>query len=305
MEYLEFVRIVEKEINRNLKGGMKARLYTAIKNNSQKRIGIIVEKPDVNISPTIYLEDYYAKYHRGTEISEISREILMFYEKVKCERSWNTEILENYGKIRKMVVFKVVNTEKNEEFLNRVPHIDFLDLSLVFYVLLDANKEGTATMVIQNDNMEKWGICLQELLLTAIENVNDLLPAQLFSMRDVVEAITDPFTQENYNILENGLKEKQESMYILSNEFRNLGAACMVYPGMLKIIGEILEGDYYLLPSSVHEVILVPKREGQNFQEMTDMVKEVNSKLVDAEEILSDHAYFYSCKKGKLLMREC
>lgn len=305
MEYLEFVRIVEKEINRNLKGGMKARLYTAIKNNSQKRIGIIVEKPDVNISPTIYLEDYYAKYHCGVEISEISKEILMFYENVKCESSWDTEILENYGKIRKKIVFKVVNTEKNEEFLNRVPHIDFLDLSLVFYVLLDANKEGTATMVIQNDNMEKWEICLQELLLTAIENVNDLLPAQLFSMRDVVDAIIDPFTEESNNILENGLEDKKESMYILSNQFRNLGAACMVYPGMLKMIGEILDGDYYLLPSSIHEVILVPKREGLDFQEMTDMVKEVNTKLVDTEEILSDHAYFYSCKKGKLLMREC
>lgn len=305
MEYLEFVRIVEKEINRNLKGGMKARLYTAIKNNSQKRIGIIVEKPNVNISPTIYLEDYYAKYHCGAEISEISREILMFYENVKCESSWDTEILENYGKIRKKIVFKVVNTEKNEEFLNRVPHIDFLDLSLVFYVLLDANKEGTATMVIQNENMEKWQICLQELLLTAIENVNDLLPAQLFSMGDVVDAIIDPFTEKSNNILENGLEEKNESMYILSNQFRNLGAACMVYPRMLKMIGEILEGDYYLLPSSIHEVILVPKRAGLDFQEMTDMVKEVNSKLVDAEEILSDHAYFYSCKKGKLLMREC
>lgn len=304
MEYLEFVRIVEKEINRNLKGGMKARLYTAIKNNSQKRIGIIVEKPDVNISPTIYLEDYYLKYHRGAKISEISRDILGFYETIKCEESWDTESLENYGKIRKRVVFKVVNTEKNEEFLNRVPHIDFLDLSLVFYVLLDANIEGTATMVIQNDNMERWGICLQELLFTAIENVNDLLPAKLFTMRDVIDEIADPFIQESNNILENGLKEKNESMYILSNQFRNLGAACMVYPGMLKMIGEILEGDYYLLPSSVHEVILVPKRTELHFQEMTEMVKEVNSKLVDAEEILSDHAYFYSCKKGKLLMRE-
>lgn len=305
MEYLEFVRIVEKEINQNLKGGMKARLYTAIKNNSQKRIGIIVEKPDVNISPTIYLEDYYVQYHQGAEISEISREILMFYENVKCEKSWNTEILENYGKISKKIVFKVVNTEQNQEFLNRVPHIDFLDLSLVFYVLLDANQDGTATMIVQNDNMEQWGICLQELLLTAIENVNDLLPAQLFTMKDVIDEITDPFTQETKNLLEMGLEAKKESMYILTNSLRNLGAACMVYPGMLKIIGEILEGDYYLLPSSIHEVILVPKRENMDFQEMTEMVKEVNSKLVEAEEILSDHAYFYSCKRGKLLMREC
>ena len=305
MNYHEFVRIVEKEINRNLEGGMKARLYTAIKNNSQKRIGIIVERPDVNVSPTIYLEEYYAQYHRGIEIGEISKEILMFYENVKCEKSWNEELLDSYEKINKKIVFKVVNTEKNKKFLDRVPHIDFLDLSIVFYVLLDANKNGTATMVIQNDNMEHWGISLQELLLTAIENIKELLPPQLFTMKDIVEEITDPFIQESANLLEKGLENNGESMYILSNSLRSLGAACMVYPGMLKILGEILGADYYLLPSSIHEVILVPKREELHFQEMCNMVKEVNKEQVAAEEVLSDHAYFYSRKREKLLMEEC
>ncbi len=305
MEYLEFVRIIEKEINHSLKGGMKAKLHTTIKNNSQKKIGIIVERPDVNISPTIYLEDYFIAYHHGIEIKEISKQILNFYEAIKCDQSWNTDALDSYSAIRKKIVFKVVNTEKNQAFLNCVPHIDFLDLSLVFYVLLEANKEGTATMVIQNDNMENWGICLQELLLTAIENVNDLLPPQLFTMKEVIEELKDSVQKKNMNILEKGLEDHNEVMYILSNPFRNLGAACMAYPGVLKMIGEILETDYYLLPSSVHEVIIVPKRQDLNIQEMTAMVKEVNSKLVEPEEILSDHAYYYSCVRGKLLMSEC
>lgn len=284
---------------------MKARLHTAIKNNSQKKIGIIVEKPDVNISPTIYLEDYYMAYHQGIKIEDISKQILKFYEEVKCDRSWNTDALSSYFDIRKKIVFKIVNTEKNKEFLNCVPHIDFLDLSLVFYVLLEANKDGTATMIIQNDHMEQWGICLQELLLAAIENTNNLLPPQLFTMKEVIEEVRDSQQRDSKNILENGLEDHKEVMYILSNSLRNLGAACMVYPGVLKMIGEILETDYYLLPSSVHEVILVPKRNDLSFQEMTDMVKEVNSKLVEPEEILSDHAYFFSCHQGKLLMSEC
>lgn len=304
MNYLEFVRVVEKEINRNLKGGMRAKLYTAIKNNSQKRIGIIVENPAVNVSPTIYLEDYYIRYHQGIEIGEISREILMFYEKLKCEKSWNPEIFDNYGEIRKKIAFKIINTEKNKEFLNRVPHIDFLDLSLVFYVIFNVNNDGAATMIIHNDNMERWGICLQELVITAIENVNDLLPAQLITMQDVVEALENPVLKEGANILKKGMENDGETMYILSNAFRNLGAACMVYPGVLKMVGDIFEKDFYLLPSSIHEVILVPRREQMSIQQMNEMVEEVNTKYVAEEEILSNHAYYYSRKEDRLLMKE-
>ena len=74
---------------------------------------------------------------------------------------------------------------------------------------------------------------------------------------------------------------------------------------MLKTLGEIFKKDYYLLPSSIHEVILVAKEEGMSLIQMTDIVKEVNQEQVAAEEVLSDHAYFYSRKREKLLMAEC
>lgn len=304
MNYHEFVRIVEKEINRNLKGGMKARLYTTIKNNNQKKIGIIVEKPGVNISPTIYLEEYYSLYHKGMEIEEILESILFTYENIKCEKSWNVDFLNKYEKVQNKIVFKVVNTQKNKGFLDRIPHINFLDLSIVFYVLLDSNMDGTATMVIQNDTLKQWGIGIQELLMASAKNMRKLLPPRLFSMKSVIEEIIDPFTAEQENIFDSGKGYDANGMYILSNSIRSFGAACMVYPGILKAVGEILDSDYYLLPSSVHEVILVAKRNEMNIAQMTEMVKEVNREQVAAEEVLSDHAYFYSRKKGKLLTAE-
>lgn len=305
MNYLEFVRIVEHEINHHLEGGMKAKLHTAIKNNNQKRIGIVVERPGVNISPTIYLEEFYAKYHSGIGISEISREILTFYESVKCEKSVDLGMVEEYERIRSRIVFRVINTEKNQSLLEKVPHIDFLDLSIVFYALIDASQEGTATMLIYNDNVDCWGIDSQELLVTAIGNSENLLPAQLLVLKNVVEEIINPFVSEPENLLNGQSLNENEHMYVLSNPIRSFGAACMVYPGMLKTLGEILKKDYYLLPSSIHEVILVTKEEGMSLLQMTNMVREVNREQVAAEEVLSDHAYFYSRKREKLLMAEC
>lgn len=305
MNYYEFVRIVEKEINNTLEGGMQAKLYTAIKNNSQKRIGIVVERPDINISPTIYLEDFFEKYHHGAVIEEIVGDILTFYETIKCEKSWNTELFEKYENIKSKIVFRVINTEKNRGLLEKVPHIDFLDLSIVFYALLDANQEGTATMLVYYDNLEQWGISQQELLANAIENVKYLLPPELTAMGQIVAEMVDSYARERENLLETRRIQGNEIMYILSNGIRSFGAACILYPGMLKLLGELLGTDYYVLPSSIHEVIIVTKTCGMSFQEMCDMVQEVNREQVSAEEILSDHAYYYSRKYEKLFMKEC
>lgn len=305
MNYYEFVRIVEKEVNNTLEGGMHAKLYTAIKNNSQKRIGIVVEHPDINISPTIYLEDYFEKYDCGERIEDIVHEILVLYEKVKCEKSWNTEVFEDYEKIKGKIAFRIINTEKNRGLLQKIPHVHFLDLSIVFYVLLDTDKEGTATMLIYNDNLECWGVNQKDLLATAFKNAECILTPELVAMRGVMEEIINPDTNKRENILESRRVEGDEVMYVLTNGIRSFGAACILYPGMLKTLGEILGADYYVLPSSIHEVILVTKSCGMTFPEMCDMVQEVNREQVAAEEFLSDHAYFYSRKKEKLFMAEC
>ena len=86
-------------------------------------------------------------------------------------------------------------------------------------------------------------------------------------------------------------------MYILTNEFRTNGATTLLYEGILEEIAGMFDSDIILLPSSIHEVILVPAASGDEYLKQLDdfsaMVKEVNETELADEEILSDHAYYY------------
>ena len=89
-------------------------------------------------------------------------------------------------------------------------------------------------------------------------------------------------------------------MYVLSNKFRNYGAAGIAYPNVLEMIGQILKKDYYILPSSVHEVIIVPYSEIYVCSKLDEMVREINSTQVEEEDVLSNHVYLYDRVSGKL-----
>ena len=140
MDYREFTRAVEEQINQKIAGGAEAKLYKTIKNNGTERTGLLVETPGINISPTIYLEEYYDDYRNGKPMGKIVDDIESFYQSVRREDSWDYRQILTYDGVKDRVVFKLVNTAKNRKYLASVPHMDFLDLSVVFYVLLRSRR---------------------------------------------------------------------------------------------------------------------------------------------------------------------
>lgn len=303
MKYQEFVCAIEKKLNQKLEGGVNARQYTAIKNNGKIKIGLVIESPGVNVSPTIYLEEYYQRSLGGESIDELVQDILDFYGIIKCKKSWDTAGIERYDSIRDKIVFKLIHTEKNRELLNEVPHMELLDLSIIFYALLDLNSQGTATMTIGNEHLKCWDVTKEELFALARINVKNLLPAQLFTMQQAVDEILRSAPGEKKNLLKESPGERDDFMYVLSNPLRSFGAACIAYPDVLDMAGHILGEDYYVLPSSVHEVVLVPVSKGMAPDEMNAMVAEINNTQVEEEEILSNHAYLYKRESKSLIMQ--
>ena len=297
MDYKEFVRAVEKQMNQQMRGGVKAGLYTTIKNNGKERTGILIETPGINISPTIYLEEYYQSYRQGAALEKIVDEILTFYEEIKQEKSWDYEKILDYEGVKDRIVFKLVNTVKNRQFLSTVPHVPFLDLSAVFYVLIEVTSEGTAAMTVNKTHMKQWGIEQDTLWKDAARNCRRILPAEFFTMNYALKEML----QKNTGCSEENTRENlfagdacsRDGMYVLSNKLRSYGAACMAYPHVLEMIGGILQSDYYVLPSSVHEVVIVPASAGVGCRDMDEMVAEVNRTQVAPEEVLSDRAYYY------------
>jgi hypothetical protein len=303
MTYQEFVCAIEKRMNQKLEGGIKASQYTTVKNNGKVKKGLLIEAPGVNISPTIYLEEFYHRYLDGELVDELVQDILNFYRIVRCDRSMDTNDIEHYDTIQDKIVFKLVHTEKNRELLEGVPHIELLDLSIVFYVLLDVNSQGTATMTVNNEHLQYWDVTADELLALARKNVTRLLPAELFTMQQAVDEILRAVPGKRKNLLIESVTEADDFMYVLSNPIRSFGAACIVYPEVLDMAGQVLGEDYYVLPSSVHEVVLVPASKGMKPEDMNAMVTEINQTQVAEEEILSNHAYLYQREARRLVMQ--
>ena len=174
---------------------------------------------------------------------------------------------------------------------------------IVFYVLLDVNSQGTATMTVNNEHLQYWDVTADELLALDRKNVARLLPAELFTMQQAVDVILCTVPGKRENLLNESVTEADDFMYVLSNPIRSFGAACIIYPDVLDMAGQVLGEDYYVLPSSVHEVVLVPASKGMKPEDMNAMVTEINQTQVAEEEILSNHAYLYQREARRLVMQ--
>lgn len=301
MNFQQFVNAVEKSLNQKLEGGAKASCHTTVKNNGTEKTGVIIEAPGINLSPAIYLEEYYEDYKKGRSVEQAAEALMKFYRSIRMEKDWDYGSVFEYSQIKDKILFRLVNTEKNEGFLCSVPNRGYLNLSVVYYILLEMNEEGTAAMPVKNIHMEKWGVTEEELWEAAVKNGRRLLPAEFITMRHALYEYMGGEDAQQYsgNLLEAPAQEKDQ-MYVLSNNIRSYGAACIIYPYVLEMIGEILEDDFYVLPSSVHEVVIVPAACGIVSGDIDEMVREINETQVAAEEVLSDASYFYSRSSGTL-----
>ena len=171
------------------------------------------------------------------------------------------------------------------------------DMSVVCrFVVGNDETTGLGTILVNNDMLQNFGITEEQLFADAAQYAPDLRPSEIMSMADVLAQMMGIDVSELGNQF--GLPENaaEAPMYVASTQDRTNGAGIIAYPGFMEMASEKLGGDFFLLPSSVHEVILVPDKGDGNFRELESMVQEVNSTQVDPKDQLSDHVYHYDSK---------
>lgn len=291
MTYYQFIRAVEGKVKEGVKDNVSVYIHTTVKNNGTKREGLTIEERGINISPTIYLEEYYQQFQQGDSVDAIAGDILKLYSEVRFQRSWEGEFIKDYNKVKGKIIYHLINREANEELLENVPYEDYLDLAIVFYVLLEINTYGMASMMIRNEHLEMWDVTSSEIYHRACQNTWRLLPSELQTMQSVIEHLTGNLDEE-----------VKDFMFVLSNQAHNYGATVILYDNCLQMIGNYLKENYYVLPSSVHEVIIIPESESISQGELSRLVKEINETQVAEDEILSNQAYYFDRKKKKLIL---
>lgn len=299
MSYDEFVGEIREKLNSITGGDVKISVCTAIKNNNCERKGIVFSETGNNVSPTIYLEEYYERFLEGQEMEKIAFEIVRLYEQVKFDHSFEGDFVRDYENIKDKIVFRLINMEKNEKYLQQIPYVKYLDLAIVFSVLLEIDQKcgQVAMMQIKNEHLELWNVNMEDVYRSALLNTQRLLP---FEFQTMFAVITDMMGKiEGSDWYE---QENDGDIYVLTNKYRNCGAVSMCYPEILDLVGDKLNQNYYILPSSIHEVIIVPEKEALSVAEMKKIVKEVNDTYVHMEEYLSDNIYYYDREQKSLIL---
>ena len=296
MNYQQFIEELERLVKEKIKGNETITVYihTAVKNNGKERKGITVSEKGIHISPTIYLEEYFQQFQEGKPIEKIVEKILQLYEEVKCSHPCEESLLQNYEELKGKFACKLIHRGKNEKLLNDIPYVPWMDLAIVVFVLLEVSPYGTATVLVRKEHLEIWGLTEAQLFDEAKKNTPILLPYQFCPMRKLLREICPYAVDEG--------EEEEESLYVLSNKLRSFGAASMLYDGILEKVGQKLGENYYILPSSIHEVIVVPESKSPVKQDLEEMVREINETQVEEEEVLSDRVYYFSRKENRLFL---
>lgn len=303
MEFTSFSTLVREEVEKMTGDNYRVRLNDVRKNNGVVLKGLTVMQDGSNISPTIYLNSYYDAYEDGlVTLKSVVNDVMDTYNRNRVNRSVDMRYFLNFDSVKDNIIYKLVNTEKNKELLEDVPHVEFLDLSVVFQCLVSEENHGKASILIHNAHLKLWDISIGKLYQVARMNTPRL---QNFEIKNMKEVICEIMREENpetfdYDKCREELTDSVP-MYVLSNKNKVEGAACILYPELIKDFADTLKSNLYIIPSSIHEVLLLPVAEFNGIGELKDMIREINDTQVKKEEVLSNSLYFYDREEKKII----
>ena len=255
----------------------KASINHVVKNNSVELDGICLHRAGDTLSPTVYLNHFYEEYLEGRPLHSILSEIAATLSSEVPELEVNTSLYDNYDAIRHQIIFRLVNYERNEELLTSCPYLPFCDLAITFRWLVHSDSSGIASALITNKEMELWNITLEELYQTASINTRRLFPATIQPIQQLLSEYLDK-DADIQELLDQTPDELQ--LFILSNEPRINGSTSMIYDGVLADFAKKIKKDLYILPSSIHEVLLMPATKEVEEQALLNLVRDANRTVV-------------------------
>ena len=309
LNYEEFQDMVLEQLPDYLPDGYenaKLQINSVTKNNGLKWQGLTVLPEGENVAPTIYLEGYFDQYTDGWPVDVILNrisEVAVSHAKPKGYEDLVSDMRE-FETIKDRIVMVVVNAEKNEELLKQVPHVFREDLAIIYKIVVDIADGEFSTVTVRNEHMESWGASVDEIHENAMANTRELLPIKVKSMNEVVREMfeRDGLDPELCEVAFNK-QAMQEEMFVISNQLNIQGAANIFYDDVLSDLAERFGTDLYILPSSIHECIVVSSKTASP-EELAMMVMEVNECDVEEEQQLSNHVYFFDAQKKTLSLAD-
>lgn len=300
MEIKEFAQYVQQQVEEILGAEYKVQIHEIRKNNNVLMQGMTIVSERNNICPTIYLEELWRAYNSGVPLPEIIENVVRIYKQDTRGKSLNMTFFKNFARVRGRICYRLISAEKNKKLLEDIPYIPYLDMAVSFYYAYQGEDSSMGTILVHNSHLDMWKTTVEELFLLAQGNTPRLFPWICSSLEEMVEKYGEVQDRE-----EAALKPFCEKVpfWILTNKQRAFGAACMLYTGVLEELAKKEQTNFFILPSSVHEVILMADKGGDWDWKLREIIREINASQPEQEEVLSDSLYYYdrSEKNTKIL----
>lgn len=253
--------------------------------------GMTVVRSGQRAAAAVNLTAFYDMYQEGRTAGDIIHE--MADVAVMQAPQMEYSVFSDYEAAKDRLFIRVTNKETNADVLAGMPHKEVEDLAITYHVLVNHDQNGIASAPVTDDLLRHYGVTAEQLHEDAIANSQRMLPAQLDSMQNMLFGMMTPGASDT-------LRDEPypgSTMLVLTNNVQLNGAAALFYPGVMDQAAERLGGNFIVLPSSTHEVIMIPADGMTDFRSLEQMVKDINRSQVAPEERLSDHVYHYDAQE--------
>ncbi len=297
MEIKEFGMNIAKEMQNTMGEQYCIEYNEVIKNNHVTYHALVVKKEKLNVAPTLYIDGFYEQYKKGVSILRIVDQVISLYNKSMPPKSLDVSFFQDFARVADKLSFKLVNYKRNLEKLKEIPYKKFEDLALIPICVVNNSDIGDGVIVINYKHLNLWEVSFDELWENVMETAPKTWPVRIENIYETLSK-SSGMPGEFQDVA--GL---YKNILVVSNTNRMYGAGAVLYPDVMKQISDFYEGDFIVIPSSIHECIVMPTYgNAMGCRGLVDIVKEVNSSVIAEEEILSDNIYIYYSDQGILKM---
>ena len=293
MDLFAFSDRLEEEIRKQTEEPLEAEKKVILKNNGVQMDALVFRTSDSRIAPTVYLQPLYDQYLGGMPVRDIAYGVVRSLKR-DMHTAWEqVENFPEYNRIRHAVYCRLVSREWNGEVIRDLCHEDWMDLAVTYYHSVSLDGQNEFCIQLRKEHLDMWNITEEQLREDAWRNTGRDLPPVISMLQQVLEEL--PGWSEG--------TEDPYPLYIISNRTRMLGAVSIAFPGELEEMARTVGGDYYILPSSIHECLLLRDDGIHTGEGLGQMVREINRSAVKPQEVLADHVYHYD--RARKILTPC
>ncbi len=307
MDFEKFVNEIQENIKQYLPEDYQDAEVTFMEHQklNEQYTGLTVRKDGQLLTPTMNLNrlhDYYQNHSEvpmSTVIEKIADVITEAPDQINLV---DLKDIMKYDNVKDKLFIRLSSAERNEEMLQNVPHELKEDLAITYHVVVAKDSEGLSSMLITNEMMKEYGVTQEQLQEDAMKSAPSVMTPQIYSMggklNELMKDLAMVLTQEEKEMMRQVAADmaQNNSFLIVTNDQTIDGAGVIFYPEVMENLGYMLDGDFFILPSSVHETLVLMDDGTFDIEALKEMVQEVNETQVMPQERLTDEVYHYDAK---------